>query len=103
MIAAPPSKATSITIIGVAQVAAMALWFSASAVIPALVAEFHLSGFAQAALFLDERRYDECAALLDVLRSSAARAGYVYRQVPLEAALACFAEAPTPPTLIAYS
>ena len=28
----------------------MALWFSASAVIPALVAEFHLSGFAQAAL-----------------------------------------------------
>ena len=28
----------------------MALWFSASAVVPALVAEFHLSGFAQAAL-----------------------------------------------------
>ena len=28
----------------------MALWFSASAIVPALVAEFHLSGFAQAAL-----------------------------------------------------
>ena len=44
------SKAASVAIIAVAQVAAMALWFSASAVIPALVAEFHLSGFAQAAL-----------------------------------------------------
>ena len=28
----------------------MALWFSASAVVPALVAEYRLSGFAQAAL-----------------------------------------------------
>jgi hypothetical protein len=44
------SKATSVSIIAVCQVAAMALWFSASAVIPALVAEFRLSGFAQAAL-----------------------------------------------------
>jgi len=44
------SKAASIAIIAVCQVAAMALWFSASAVIPALVAEFRLSGFAQAAL-----------------------------------------------------
>ena len=44
------SKAASISIIALCQVAAMALWFSASAVIPALVAEFHLSGFAQAAL-----------------------------------------------------
>jgi MFS family permease len=44
------SKAASISIIALSQVAAMALWFSASAVIPALVAEFHLSGFAQAAL-----------------------------------------------------
>jgi MFS family permease len=44
------SKAASIAIIALCQVAAMALWFSASAVIPALVAEFHLSGFAQAAL-----------------------------------------------------
>jgi len=44
------SKRASVTIIAVCQVAAMALWFSASAVVPALVAEFGLSGFAQAAL-----------------------------------------------------
>ena len=44
------SKPASIAIIAVCQVTAMALWFSASAVIPALVAEFRLSGFAQAAL-----------------------------------------------------
>ena len=44
------SKTASITVIAICQVAAMALWFSASAVIPALVAEFRLSGFAQAAL-----------------------------------------------------
>ena len=50
MTAEPRSKVTSVAIIAVAQVAAMALWFSASAVIPALVAEFRLSGFAQAAL-----------------------------------------------------
>jgi MFS family permease len=43
-------KLRSVAIIAVAQVAAMALWFSASAVIPALVAEFGLSGFQQAAL-----------------------------------------------------
>ncbi len=44
------SKVASVSIIAVCQVAAMALWFSASAIIPALVAEFHLGGFAQAAL-----------------------------------------------------
>src|SRR5438067_9696396 len=44
------TKASSISIIALCQVAAMALWFSASAVIPALVAEFHLSNFFQAAL-----------------------------------------------------
>jgi MFS family permease len=44
------SKRAAIAVIAVCQFAAMALWFSASAVIPALVAEFHLSGFAQAAL-----------------------------------------------------
>ena len=44
------SKAFSITIIAVCQVAAMSLWFSASAVLPALIAEYHLSTFAQAAL-----------------------------------------------------
>jgi MFS family permease len=42
------SKPVSIAIIAGSQVAAMALWFSASAVIPALVAEFHLSSFTQA-------------------------------------------------------
>lgn len=44
------TKFASVTIIAVCQVMALALWFSASAVVPALVAEFHLSGFAQAAL-----------------------------------------------------
>ncbi|HEY3179591.1 MAG TPA: MFS transporter [Casimicrobiaceae bacterium] len=44
------SKRASMTIIAICQVAAMALWFSASAVIPALAAEFHLSNFAQATL-----------------------------------------------------
>src|SRR6185436_2473517 len=44
------SKAASVSIIAICQVAAMALWFSASAVVPSLVAEYGLSGFAQAAL-----------------------------------------------------
>jgi LuxR family maltose regulon positive regulatory protein len=46
------------------------------------------AGFAQAALWLHERNYVECGAVLGVLRDSAHRAGYVYREVPLEAALA---------------
>ncbi len=50
MIGTGGSKAASIAIIAVCQVAAMALWFSASAIIPALTAEFGLAGFAQAAL-----------------------------------------------------
>ncbi|MFL6655888.1 MAG: LuxR C-terminal-related transcriptional regulator [Sulfurifustis sp.] len=45
-------------------------------------------GFAQATLLLHEQRYTECRALLEVLRDSAHRAGYVYRELPLEAALA---------------
>jgi MFS family permease len=44
------SKRASITIIAACQVAAMALWFSASAVVPSLVAQYHLSSFEQAAL-----------------------------------------------------
>ncbi len=44
------SKVASIAIIAVCQVMAMALWFSASAIVSALTAEFHLSHFAQAAL-----------------------------------------------------
>ncbi|HEY2969036.1 MAG TPA: MFS transporter [Casimicrobiaceae bacterium] len=44
------SKRASVAIIALCQVAAMALWFSASAVTPALAAEFHLSNFSQAAL-----------------------------------------------------
>jgi MFS family permease len=43
------SKPASVTIIAVSQVAAMALWFSASAVISSLAAEFPLSNFMQAA------------------------------------------------------
>jgi MFS family permease len=44
------SKRASMMIIAICQVAAMALWFSASAIIPALAGEFHLSNFAQATL-----------------------------------------------------
>ena len=44
------SKRASMTIIAICQVAAMALWFSASAVIPSLAAEFHLTNFEQATL-----------------------------------------------------
>jgi MFS family permease len=44
------SKRASVAVIATCQVAAMALWFSASAVTPALAAEFHLSNFSQAAL-----------------------------------------------------
>ena len=44
------SKRASIGVIAICQVAAMALWFSASAVIPALVAQYGISGFQQAAL-----------------------------------------------------
>jgi len=44
------SKLASVTIIAICQVAALALWFSASAVVPALVREYQLSGFMQAAL-----------------------------------------------------
>jgi MFS family permease len=52
MVTATPvrSKAFSITVISICQVAAMSLWFSASAVLPALTAEFHLTAFTQAAL-----------------------------------------------------
>jgi len=46
----PPSKRASIAIIALAQLLAMALWFSASAVVPQLVAEYRLSGFMQSAL-----------------------------------------------------
>ena len=44
------SKRASITLIALCQVGAMALWFSASAVVPSLLAEFSLSKFMQAAL-----------------------------------------------------
>jgi MFS family permease len=50
MCARPESKWASVAMIAFCQVAAMALWFSASAVIPTLVAEFRLSKFMQAAL-----------------------------------------------------
>ena len=44
------AKTRSIALLAVCEVAAMALWFSASAVVPALVAEFRLSSFAQSLL-----------------------------------------------------
>jgi MFS family permease len=43
-------KRASIAILALCQVMAMALWFSASAVVPQLVAEYRLSGFMQSAL-----------------------------------------------------
>ena len=44
------SKRASIAVIAIAQLMAMALWFSASAVVPQLVAQFRLTGFMQSAL-----------------------------------------------------
>ena len=44
------SKRASIAIIALTQVGAMALWFSASAVVPSLTAQFGLTKFMQAAL-----------------------------------------------------
>lgn len=41
------TKWASLAVLSLCEVAAMALWFSASAVLPALTAEFHLSGFTQ--------------------------------------------------------
>jgi MFS family permease len=41
------SKWASLAVLALCQVAAMALWFSASAVVPALTAEYGLTGFAQ--------------------------------------------------------
>lgn len=45
-------------------------------------------GFAYAALLMHERSYAECGTILETLLGSARRAGYVYRQVTLAAALA---------------
>ena len=47
---AATTKLASVALIAFCQVAALGLWFSASAVVPALVAEYRLSGAAQAAL-----------------------------------------------------
>lgn len=45
-------------------------------------------GSAYAALLIELRRYDEARAILSALRDSARGVGYVYREAPLEAALA---------------
>ena len=44
------AKRASIAVLALCQVLAMALWFSASAVVPQLVADYRLTGFMQAAL-----------------------------------------------------
>lgn len=44
------SKRASIAILAICQVMAMALWFSASAVVPQLIAQYRISGFMQSAL-----------------------------------------------------
>lgn len=44
------TKLASVALIAFCQVAALGLWFSASAVLPALAAQYRLTGFAQAAL-----------------------------------------------------
>src|SRR3546814_11801019 len=44
------AKWRSIVLLGIAEVAAMALWFSTSAVIPALHREYRLDGFQEALL-----------------------------------------------------
>ncbi|HEY0684560.1 MAG TPA: LuxR C-terminal-related transcriptional regulator [Steroidobacter sp.] len=45
-------------------------------------------GSGYAALLIKQRQYDEARAILQVLRDSAREVGYVYREAPLEAALA---------------
>lgn len=45
-------------------------------------------GSGYAALLIKQRRYDEARAILSTLRDSAHDVGYVYREAPLEAALA---------------
>ena len=52
------SKRASIAILAACQVLAMSLWFSASAVVPQLVAQYGLSGFMQSALTSGVQRYD---------------------------------------------
>lgn len=46
-------------------------------------------GSGYAALLIKQRQYDEARSILFVLRDSAHEVGYVYREAPLEAALAC--------------
>jgi LuxR family maltose regulon positive regulatory protein len=46
-------------------------------------------GSGYAALLIKQRQYDEARAILLVLRDSAHEVGFVYREAPLEAALAC--------------
>ena len=46
-------------------------------------------GSGYAALLIKQRQHEEARAILLVLRDSAHEAGYVYREAPLEAALAC--------------
>ena len=41
------SKWASIAVLALCEVAAMSLWFSASAIVPSLTAEYRLSGFSQ--------------------------------------------------------
>ncbi|MET0532733.1 MAG: LuxR C-terminal-related transcriptional regulator, partial [Steroidobacter sp.] len=51
-------------------------------------------GSAYAALLIKQRRYDEARVILCTLRDSARDVGYVYREAPLEAALAgCYWQA----------
>ena len=87
------SKWASLTVLCICQVAVMALWFSASAVVPSLTAEYGLSGFRQSLLTssvqagfvvgsltsaafgladrLDPRRFFMAAALIAALANSA--------------------------------
>jgi LuxR family maltose regulon positive regulatory protein len=46
-------------------------------------------GSAYAALLIKQRRFDEGRGILSTLRDSARDVGYVYREAPIEAALAC--------------
>ena len=44
-------------------------------------------GCSHATLLLHEERYEECGSVLRMLRDSARKAGFVYREIPLEATL----------------
>ena len=67
------SKWASLAILAFCQVAAMALWFSASAVLPALIADYGLSGFRQSLFTSGVQAGFVAGSLVSALRGLADR------------------------------